>query len=195
MGFGVSVGNAMTTGGSARASRSDDGCVARGSHRLGRCGGLRSPVVSPERAVRAAAKVILVVSDESILLFRGGDPARPEAGTWWFPPGGGVEPGDTMERAARREVREETGLVLGDLGPVAHCHRVEFRFDGRTIVSDEAYFVVRVDRCDISTDGWTDLEREVVVEHRWWTLEDLRTTTETVYPEDVVWLVETFGRQ
>ena len=151
-------------------------------------------VVSPERAVRAAAKVILVGSDEHVLLFRGGDPARPEAGTWWFPPGGGVEPGETVECAARREVREETGLVLGDLGPVAHCRRVEFQFNGGTIVSDEEYFVVRVDRCEISSDGWTDLEREVVVEHRWWTLEDLRATNETVYPENLVWLVETFGR-
>lgn len=41
------------------------------------------------------ARIILVDDSGQILLFRGGDPARPRAGTWWFTPGGAVEPGET----------------------------------------------------------------------------------------------------
>jgi 8-oxo-dGTP pyrophosphatase MutT (NUDIX family) len=143
--------------------------------------------------MRAGAKVILIDADGSVLLFRGGDPARPEAGTWWFPPGGGVEPDETIEAAARREVLEETGLVLDELGPAVGHRRVEFPFDGRIIVSDEVYFVVRVPGGAISTDGWTELERAVVEEHRWWTLDELRATSETVYPEDLLALIEAAG--
>ena len=150
--------------------------------------------MTAERWERRGAKVILIAADGSTLLFRGGDPARPDAGTWWFPPGGGVEPDETVEAAARREVLEETGLELDELGPVAARRLVEFQFDGRTIVSDEVYFVVRVAGGAIDTDGWTELEREVVEEHRWWTVDELRATDETVYPDDLLDLVEQFER-
>jgi len=141
--------------------------------------------------VRSAAKVILVAADDgSVLLFRGGDPARPAVGTWWFPPGGGVEPGETVEDAARREVLEETGFEVGELGPVVARRQAEFEFNRRHVSSDESYFVVRVDRREISTDGWTELERETMEEHRWWSLAELRATSELFYPENLVALVE-----
>jgi 8-oxo-dGTP pyrophosphatase MutT (NUDIX family) len=149
--------------------------------------------VPAERWVRQGAKVILIDADGSVLLFRGGDPARPDAGTWWFPPGGGVEPGETIEAAARREVLEETGLVLDELGTAVGRRRVEFPFDGRIIVSDEVYFVVRVMGGAISTDGWTELERDVVEEHRWWTMDELRSTGDTVYPGDLLDLIDAAG--
>jgi 8-oxo-dGTP pyrophosphatase MutT (NUDIX family) len=143
----------------------------------------------PDPTVRLAAKVLLITPDASVLLFRGGDPGRPASGTWWFPPGGGVEPGESIESAARRELSEETGLVLDDLGPVVHRRIAEFEFNGQAIVGDEHYFVVHADRFDVSTDGWTELERTIMEEHRWWTLADLRDSDDTIYPEDVVRLV------
>ncbi len=143
----------------------------------------------PQPVIRAAAKVLLIDPDKRLLLFRGGDPARPDDGTWWFPPGGGIEPGESVTEAARREVWEETGLTLTDLGPIVFHRSVAFEFDGQILQSEEDYFIVKTLPFTISQGGWTDVEREVIVEHRWWTIDELRTTADVVYPEDIVALM------
>ena len=132
---------------------------------------------------RLAARVVLIDAEGRTLLFRGGDPARPEAGTWWFTPGGGVEEGESLSEAARREVLEETGLALAELGEPRVHRRVRFQFAGDLYDQVEHIFVARLDTLAVDTSGWTDTERRNVVEHRWWTLAALRATEETVYPE------------
>jgi 8-oxo-dGTP pyrophosphatase MutT (NUDIX family) len=52
----------------------------------------------------------LIVDDQGRLLLM----KRSDSGLWG-PPGGAMEPGEAVETAARREVREEAGLELGEL--------------------------------------------------------------------------------
>ena len=55
------------------------------------------------------AATLIVDADNRLLMMK-----RSDSGCWG-PPGGAVELGEVVETAARREVREETGLELGEL--------------------------------------------------------------------------------
>ena len=144
----------------------------------------------PQRPeLRNAARALLLDPDGRVLLLRGSDPAAPEAGTWWITPGGGLEPGEDARAAVAREVAEETGHVVRDLvGPVLRRSSV-FPFDGRLIEQRELYFTARTPAFEATDHGWTELERRALVESRWWTLDELRATGETVHPEGLADLV------
>jgi len=135
---------------------------------------------------RLAARVLILDAAGRVLLFRGGDPARPQDGEWWFTPGGGVEPGESLAAAARREIHEETGYQLDELGPVVLSRQARFSFEGQEYDQTEHYFRVRVGHTEVDYSGWTETERRTVRTHRWWTAEELRATDETVYPANLI---------
>lgn len=61
-----------------------------------------------------AASVALIRKDQVLLIQRAYEPFR----GFWTLPGGRLEPDETIEQCAAREVREELGLVVAGLRPV-----------------------------------------------------------------------------
>ena len=144
---------------------------------------------------RPSSRLLVIDPLQRILLFRFEHRQGPLAGQqFWATPGGALDPGESYAQAACRELLEETGLVVDDPGPEVGQRIATFKMpDGEMVRADERFFLVRVNALEISTERWTDLEREVMALHRWWSDADLRSTTEQVWPEDLTELLVRIG--
>ncbi|MBN9418858.1 MAG: NUDIX domain-containing protein [Candidatus Eremiobacteraeota bacterium] len=133
--------------------------------------------------VRSAVRVILVDGSGRTLLFRSVD-------DYWFTPGGGLDEGEDLEAAARREVLEEVGLEFGSLGEPLGSEQIEFVFEGRRIVQFQTYFRVRLEGFhEVLSAGFTEEELRGVTAHRWWSREEISATSELIYPAHLLdWL-------
>ena len=134
---------------------------------------------------RECSKVLLVDEQNRVLLFSGIDRTKPDVPAWWFSVGGALEPGETPVEAAIRETAEETGLKIGDPGPIVFTRSFRWDFEGKDYEQDESFFLVRVSSFSPASDAWTDTEAATIRGTRWWSIEELRSTDEAVFPEDI----------
>lgn len=56
-------------------------------------------------------------------------------GLYWFIPGGVVEPGELISEALRREVREETGLIVDEISRLAYITQTHIAHEHRQFVA------------------------------------------------------------
>jgi 8-oxo-dGTP pyrophosphatase MutT (NUDIX family) len=139
---------------------------------------------------RVAARVVLLDPRDAFLLIRSHDPFVEDGPSWWHVPGGGLDPGESAEQGAIREVAEEVGLRLATVGPPAGARTTRFTFGGRSYAQEETFFVVRIPtRVEVDPTGWTDIEKRSTLGWRWWTLAELAASRETIYPAGLADLV------
>jgi len=111
---------------------------------------------------------------------------------YWATPGGALEAGESFADAARRELSEETGITVDSVGSQVAAREFVLQLpDGEHVLADERFYLLRTADQTLSRDGWTPLEVEVMVDHRWWSMDELRATTAVVYPENLVGMLAT----
>ncbi len=107
---------------------------------------------------------------------------QPLAGDYWGTVGGGIDEGEDIMDALRREIFEETGHTDITTGPQVWHRKVDLMFYGDILHIDEKYFVVHTARSDISTAGHTQIERKFVSDMRWWKPADAAVTPDFIFP-------------
>ncbi|WP_167568797.1 NUDIX hydrolase [Brevibacillus migulae] len=133
--------------------------------------------------IRNAARIVLLDQDDRLLLFKIEDPYNPELEEFWVTPGGGVDPGESFEEAAKRELWEETGIRGVEIGPWIWTREVVFRWEDGPVQAHERYFLVRVKEADeIDMSEFTPLEQASYRSHKWWTLAELTHSQDTFIP-------------
>jgi 8-oxo-dGTP diphosphatase len=129
----------------------------------------------PPLRLRPSARGIILDEDDRILLCRFQFARDGRAVVVWATPGGGVEPGESLLAALRRELMEEVGLQIQDEPP--HVWHEEIVRAGHAAGYDGVtndYFLVRV---PAFTPRGTLTDEQLAAENvtglRWWSLADI----------------------
>jgi ADP-ribose pyrophosphatase YjhB (NUDIX family) len=130
---------------------------------------------------RRASRLILLDDQRHVLLFRH---AGTNGESFWAPPGGGLESGETFEQAARREAREELGLTCCTVERV--WERItEFVYIDHPVHQHEWFFMIEGVLPTISPEVEKVHGQEGIMEMRWWTTTEIESTSERVFPEEL----------
>jgi 8-oxo-dGTP pyrophosphatase MutT (NUDIX family) len=142
---------------------------------------------------RWTARLIILDPADRLLLIRyaappGGSATHPGLKSFWFTPGGGIEPGETAQQAALREMEEEVGLTgLPLLGEVARRTALNDVFT-RAALCHERYFWVRAPSSWFDTARLAETDQDEVLDVAWWNVDALEASGDTVLPRRVLTL-------
>lgn len=142
--------------------------------------------LNPNLRLRPAARLIVLDPESRALMFRYDVPGRPP---FWVTAGGECEPGESFEDAARRELLEETGITADPGEQIARMTPEFITVEGEPVQADERFFLVRVAEARVDTAGHTALEQQLMTQHRWFTLEELESWHEAVFPVDLAAMI------
>ena len=133
---------------------------------------------------RQAVRALFVAPGPRVLLLRCQEPGKP--GWWWIAPGGGRLESEDDRTALRRELLEELGVEDVAIGPCIWMRSHTFVWRDRVFRQHERFHLVEL---EAPFEPMPRVRDEGIGEHRWWSLDELRTTREVVAPSELARLL------
>lgn len=135
--------------------------------------------------IRKSSRAILINSENKILLFKFKFPEIQGEKVLWVTPGGGVEEDENFEQALKRELFEETGLILNLIGPWIWTKEVVFKGKRGDFVSYERYYLVKSDNTNISFENMTLNEVKTLNGFKWWSIDEILSSSEEFFTTQI----------
>lgn len=135
-------------------------------------------------SIRQVGRVLIRNHAGEVFLLRGKDPGEPDRPAFWFTPGGKIDPGETAQEAAARELHEEVGILIDPtaLGEVIGTEDVTYRFNGVSYRQSGVFFALTHESPRLHAAGLNALEAQTIDTGRWWSVAEIQATHETIYP-------------
>lgn len=135
--------------------------------------------------LRRSARIFLFDERGDVLLIRFAAQRSDWLFVFWVTPGGEIEPGEDARAAAVRELREELGLDSPMIGPVHEEQGGTYEHLGEVVRNHDVFFAARCERSAPKLAGVTADEIALMQEARWWTVDELKSTQERVFPVEM----------
>ncbi len=103
---------------------------------------------------------------------------------FWATPGGALKEDESFETALRREICEETGLILpGDVGPVVATREFPMELGDDWQQAVERYFLIETKEFTPAPQKLTPEEKVHLLGWRWWSADEIASSHELIFPE------------
>lgn len=141
--------------------------------------------------VRRRASALLISPENRLFLFKFEFAFLDHGKTIWVTPGGGVEEGETFETGLQRELFEELGLDVTIAKPHAYSRKMPFtNKSGEEFISDERYYIVKVPDEKVLFENLSADERRLTKDGKWWSIDDIRSSCEEFFTDDLGMILE-----
>jgi 8-oxo-dGTP pyrophosphatase MutT (NUDIX family) len=145
------------------------------------------------RLIPSARALLIDPRDRVLMMKLAGrrivDPASHLRPTFWVTPGGSLEAGESFEDGLRRELREETGLEIDDVGRHVWISDKELEISGERVLTRAHVYALRVPVFDPVVRTMTPQEADSFRGFRWWSLDDIAASRESFIPRDLAGLL------
>ncbi|MEO1591306.1 MAG: NUDIX domain-containing protein [Cyanobacteria bacterium J06632_22] len=130
---------------------------------------------------RTAARLVLLNAAQEVLLLRHTIGYKEP---YWSTPGGGLEPGETAEQAARREAKEELGAEQVTLQPL-WTGEAHYTYKGQKVIQAETFFWVTQYSAILGAGIEAEHQLEGITDIRWWSIAALEASSDLIFPSDL----------